>query len=311
MRRVVLLIGRLRLLVIAVVAAAVLAAVGVSPAAADTRPTYYVALGDSVAWGLQPKSAKELTVKARETGGYVDVVLQALRQQSPNLHVEKLACPGERADTMIAGASAPIGGCDPQQFKYEHGSQLADAVAFMHAHAGQVALVTINIGANDTAQCAFAQFPVACVDAIKERLTADLDTILTSVKEAAGPGVPIVGMTYYDPFLWAWPRLGLEQQARATVDYTVAFNDVLEAAYRAVGSSVADVETAFAVTDFTTTADLPGFGPVPLNVFNTCTLTHACTFNACTSWPCFLFDPHPNDAGYALIGRTFLEVLRP
>ena len=95
------------------------------------------------------------------------------------------------------------------------------------------------------------------------------------------------------------------------MDYTVAFNDVLEAAYRAAGSLVADVETAFAVTDFTTTADLPGAGPVPINVFNTCTLTHACTFNACTSWPCSLFDPHPNDAGYAVIGRSFLDALRP
>ena len=295
--------------VTAVVLAAVLGAAGSSPAAADTRPTYYVALGDSVAWGFQPKSAKGDTVKFKETGGYVDVVFQALRQESPNLHLEKLACPGERADTMIEGSSPPAGGCDPHQFKYEHGSQLADAVAFMQAHAGQIALVTINVGANDTAGCAFAQLPVACVDAIKERLTADLNTILTRVMEAADPTVPIVGMTYYDPFLWAWPRLGLQEQARATVDYTVAFNDVLETAYRAAGSRVADVETAFAVTDFATTADLPGFGPAPINVFNTCTLTHACTFNACTSWPCFLFDPHPNDAGYALIGRAFLEAL--
>ena len=308
MKRTSLAIRRLRWLVAAVVLAAVPGGVGGSQAAADTRPTYYVALGDSVAWGFQPKSAKGESVKFKETGGYVDVVFQALRQERPNLHVEKLACPGERADTMIAGPSASIGGCDPQQFKYEHGSQLADALAFVQDHAGQIALVTITIGANDTAACAFAQLPVACVDAIKARLTADLNTILTSVK-AAGPTVPIVGMTYYDPFLWAWPRLGLEQQARATVDYTVAFNDVLEAAYRAAGSAVADVETAFAVTDFTTTAELPGFGPVPINVFNTCTLTHACTFNACTSWPCFLFDPHPNDAGYAVIGQTFLDAL--
>ena len=310
MKHIALLNRRLRPLLTAVLLAGVLGGFGVPGASADTPPTYYVALGDSVAWGFQPKSVKGETVKFKETGGYTQVVLDALRREHPNLHLEKLACPGERADTMITGSRPPAVGCNPQEFEYGHGSQLADAVAFMEAHPGQIALVTINIGANDTAVCAFAQFPVVCVDAIKEDLTADLNTILAGISEAAGPGVPIVGMTYYDPFLWAWPRLGLEQQAPATVAYTVAFNDVLEATYRAAGSPVADVETAFAVTDFATTAELPGGGPVPVNVFNTCTLTHACTFNACTSWPCFLFDPHPNDAGYALIGRTFLEVVR-
>jgi lysophospholipase L1-like esterase len=310
MKRMIVPIRRLRSLVNAMFLAAVVGGVAVSQAVANTRPTYYVALGDSVAWGFQPKSVKGDSVKAKETGGYVDVVFQALRQDRPNLHLEKLACPGEEADTMITGSRPTPEGCDPQEFNYEHGSQLADAVAFMQAHPGQIALITVNIGGNDTAGCMFTPAPLACLDAIDERLTADLDTILTDARAAAGPGVPIVGITYYDPFLWVWPRLGLEAQAHTSVEFTVAFNDVLEAAYRAAGSPVADVETAFAVTDFTTTADLPGYGPVPKTVFNTCTLTHACTFNACVAWPCVLFDPHPNDAGYGLIGRTFLDTLR-
>jgi lysophospholipase L1-like esterase len=309
MKHIALLNRRSRALLTAVWLAGALGGFWVPQAFADTPPTYYVALGDSIAWGYQPKSAKGDTVKSKETGGYAEVVLEALQREHPNLHLEKLACPGEQADTMITGSRPPREGCNPQEFKYKYGSQLADAVAFMEAHPGQIALVTIDIGGNDTLGCAFADFPAACLDAIDDELTANLGTILSELRDAAGPAVPIVGMTYYDPFLWVWPRLGLAQQARATVDFTVASNNVLEAAYAAAGSPVADVETAYAVTDFTTTADLPGVGPVPINVFNTCMLTGACTFNACTTWPCSVFDLHPNDAGYALIGRTFLDVL--
>jgi hypothetical protein len=58
MKRMIVPIRRLRSLVNAMFLAAVVGGLAVSQAVANTRPTYYVALGDSVAWGFQPKSVK-------------------------------------------------------------------------------------------------------------------------------------------------------------------------------------------------------------------------------------------------------------
>ncbi len=90
-----------------------------------------------------------------------------------------------------------------------------------------------------------------------------------------------------------------QQLALASVAFVVQANDALEATYDAAGDPWADVETAFRSTDFIDTADLPGFGTVPLSVFEDCTLTHFCTS----------LDGHPNDAGYAVIAQAFAAAL--
>ena len=80
---------------------------------------------------------------------------------------------------------------------------------------------------------------------------SNLPLILASLRAAAGPGVPIVGMNYYDPFVpQAWSHGGLPA-VQAEVAGVVAFNDVLESAYAAAGDPIADVESAFSVTDLT------------------------------------------------------------
>ncbi len=66
---------------------------------------------------------------------------------------------------------------------------------------------------------------------------------------------------------------------------------------------MADVETAFAVTDFATFVDLKGFGPVPLSVYNTCTLTWMCAA------PPLGPDIHANNDGYQVIAGAFADVL--
>jgi len=99
-------------------------------------------------------------------------------------------------------------------------------------------------------------------------------------------------MNYYQPFVVAWfddPAL-----AHDIVDATVQFNDVLEASYTAAGSHVADVETAFSVTDFTIQPD-----GLPLNLQRVCQWTLMCTVG----------DPHPNDDGSGVIARVFNAVV--
>ena len=89
---------------------------------------------------------------------------------------------------MIFGLSAaPAPTCYPRVYKsrYPHGgTQLKEAVSFLHAHRQSVDLVTIDIGANNVI------FGGGGVPAIE----ANLPVILAALRNAVGPGVPIVGM---------------------------------------------------------------------------------------------------------------------
>ncbi|HEY3650504.1 MAG TPA: hypothetical protein VGL33_21250, partial [Streptosporangiaceae bacterium] len=62
-------------------------------AAAKAPPaTYYLALGDSLAQGVQP-NASGVSVMTRD--GYPDQVYAALHASRPGLKLVKLGCPGE------------------------------------------------------------------------------------------------------------------------------------------------------------------------------------------------------------------------
>jgi len=118
----------------AVVAAAALAACSGSapshPAAAGLAaqakapPVYYLALGDSLAQGVQPNAAG---ISVETPDGYPDQVYAALRRSHPTLRLVKLGCPGETTVTMING-----GICH-----YGSGSQLKAAEAFLQQHRAQ------------------------------------------------------------------------------------------------------------------------------------------------------------------------------
>lgn len=97
---------------------------------------YYLALGDSLAFGYQP----DLNWGAGYTSDFYTNL-----QTHGVAHYDNLACPGETAATMING------GCPyPYLRKYPYvGTQLQAAVAYLHQHAGQVSPVTLDIGVND------------------------------------------------------------------------------------------------------------------------------------------------------------------
>jgi len=77
--------------------------------------SYYLALGDSLAQGVQPDPAGA-SVATRH--GYPDQLAAALRQRDPGLRLVKLGCSGETTGTMISGTHCA----------YPAGSQLAAAV---------------------------------------------------------------------------------------------------------------------------------------------------------------------------------------
>jgi lysophospholipase L1-like esterase len=259
----------------------------------DHRPRYYLSLGTSLAVGLQPDAGG---VNRRTDEGYADQLHARLQASHPDLRLRKLGCPGETAATMIDG-----GLCH-----YDLGSQLAQAVAFLLTHRGQVALITIDLGANEVEPCgSIAGLDDACLEEAFSAVAAGLPRVLRALRLAAGREVPIVGMNYYDPFVVAWllpPDVPLDGPAiaRASSVRLGLFNAMLQGLYEGVSAPVADVAAAFEAENFT---PVPGAGGLPVNVILACQWTWMC------APPPIGPNIHGNLQGYAVIAKAFLAVL--
>ena len=255
-------------------------------------PLYYVALGDSLSVGVQPDATG---MNRASDEGYPDQLHALLRTTMPHLRLVKLGCSGETTLTMIRG-----GVC-----RYPKGSQLGEALAFLHAHRQFVTLVTLDVGADDLLPCASDNaIDPACVSAAFGTVPAHLFRILTALREAAGPDVPIVAMNYYNPFVAAWLQ-GPDGQALAlgSAAALAQFNAVLGGIYDMFSVSIADVASAFDSADFTTPVVVPGLGVVPRNVALVCAWTWMCVF------PPQGPNHHPNAVGYGVITEAILQVL--
>jgi lysophospholipase L1-like esterase len=275
------------------VAVAVTACSGPVTSAGPHAPaSYYLALGDSLAQGVQP-NATGVSVDTQQ--GYPDQVYAALHRSHPGLRLVKLGCPGETTSTMING-----GIC-----RYPGGSQLAAAVAFLRAHRGHVLLTTIDIGANDLEDCGSQSNPIkvlSCFVTDVPGAVSRLGTIMQRLRTAAGPSVRMAGMSYYLPALAQW-RDGSSGQAiaRLVERPEAGYNDLLDHVYAKSGAKVANVFGAFDTGNFGDQVTVPGIGKVPRNVALLCRWTWACT--APPRGP----NQHANTAGYGVIARAFLQ----
>ena len=251
---------------------------------------YYLSLGDSLAQGIQPGPAggDEPT-----SDGYPDVLATRLRASLPSLRLVKLGCSGETTTTMING-----GIC-----RYEAGSQLAQATRFLRSHRGQVALVTIDIGANDPNSCILGQ-PVShmlgCLDSRVTEVQRNIDLIMTRIRAAAGPRVLLVGMTYYVPELALW-RNGQDgkQLALLTEGFAAGVNQILVKRYHHYDAKVANVFAAFNSGDFGKIKTTR----LPPNVREICALTWMCTPRP--RGP----NEHANSHGYRVIAAAFWRAI--
>jgi len=223
----------------------VLLALSFAPATASAADggQYIVTLGDSSAAGTQ----QPLPFTNRS---YTDLLFNNLeRRGMVDGHV-KLGCPGEDTVKFLDGsagsacyAGGPLSGFSPN-FAFD--SQIEAAEDFLISHPGEVAVITIGIGANDLLACDPTDPGVdACVAGQLGQIAVHLPTILTRLATAA-PGVPIVGMNYYNSFLafWVTGNAG-KALAAATNNLFLVFNDTLEAIYGGAGVPVADVERAY------------------------------------------------------------------
>jgi lysophospholipase L1-like esterase len=253
---------------------ALLVTLGAGPATAAPNsgraPLYYLALGDSLSRGVQPDPNGQ---NHPTDQGYADDLAGVGRLILPQLQLVKLGCETEETTASMIGLV-------PSKCPYDHGSQLADAEAFLRAHRGSTVLVTIDIGANDLSLCisrATGAIDMACDQSTFQQAPANLATILARLRAAAGQRVPILGMNFYDPFLAAWLQGPAGQAlARLSVQLVTQYNDLLEAAYRGAGVPVANVQDAFATTNFTDLVTLPTIGQVPVNVARICQWTWMC-----------------------------------
>jgi len=259
------------------------------------RPVWYLSLGDSLSVGVQSTGG----VSNPTDNGYANQLYEILKSSNPKLQLKQLGCPvTETTVTMLRGKNST---CRDQ---YHGRSQLAEAVTFLREHRGSVALVTIDIGANDIEPCGSPEgIDEACVKKAFMDVAANLPPILAALRVAAGPHVPIVGMNYYNPFLAAW-LLGESELAKESNETLAAFNGLLGSIYRFFRMPVADVAAAFHSADFETLVPvpLPPDGAVvdlPLNVATICALTYMCLEG----------NIHATTDGYAVMTQAFLEAL--
>jgi lysophospholipase L1-like esterase len=261
------------------------------PASASTAP-YYLALGDSLARGVQPNS-RGVSVRTRQ--GYPNLLLRAERRSHPRLRLMNLGCPGESTTTMLRG-----GICH-----YRAGSQIAAARRFIRRH--RIAFITIDIGANDVDACsAYTGTQVqSCLQNGLKRTRANLPMIVRALRQVAGPRIRVAGMTYYDPFLAFYVGDALHRlAAQASIGSTQSLNNSLIRDFKAQGVRLADVASAFhTYTPWTRMTQLGGHGTVPVAVASICRLTWMCA--PAPRGP----NVHANKAGYKKIAEAFAAKL--
>jgi lysophospholipase L1-like esterase len=267
------------------------------------HPVYYLALGDSLAQGVQPATpplAPGVTLgESIETdAGYAnDLYTHYARAFHGALKLVKLGCPGETTTSMLTGSGSPC--------SYPQGSQLAAALAFIKAHRGEIKLITIDIGANNVDGCVTGgTISQTCVTSGIAALESDLPQMLGALRDAAGPRTVIAGMNLYDPFLADY-LTGSAGEAAATESVTLDgdISQILAATDQAFNVKTADVADAFSTTDFTDTAALPGVGTVPLNVADICDWTWMCAPSPVGP------NIHANATGYEVIAGAFEQVI--
>jgi lysophospholipase L1-like esterase len=190
--------------VLVVLAALALSLVTSVPAFAEEDDTsYYLALGDSVAFGYTPRAVTPPAnyLNAANFVGYPEMVARELELNDVNA-----SCSGEATGRFISLASSNDNGCKAYRYYYPlhvayTSSQLAFAVTFLNAHRDSTKLVTIDLGANDVFQlqtlCGTDQ---TCLDnglpAVLATMQVNLGQIFAALR-ATGYEGKIVALTYY------------------------------------------------------------------------------------------------------------------
>lgn len=240
------------------------------------RPThhYYLALGDSLAFGYQPDF--------NFSDGYASQVFDAL-QKSGVTDLVNYACAGESTTTFVQGQ------CIARVAKHIEyiGPQLDAATAFIAQHRGAVSPVTLDLGSNDVlpdfdlATCSVSPTSTADLATLDANLTQSiLPRLRQAISAAGGPATnSLLLLNYYNPFAKACPN---------SASFAQLLNSHLAADAAQFKVPVVDVYSAFG-------------GDAHM-------ADHLCDW----TWVCdaqFNGDFHPTTAGYAIIAQTIERAL--
>jgi lysophospholipase L1-like esterase len=191
----------------------------------------YLALGDSLAFGIQP----DLDF----AHGYANYFMSNLAQHGVKKMAE-MGCPDETSSTFIDG------GCSYailRKYPYS-GSQLDAALNYIRSYRGQVSPVTLDIGASDlepdidTGNCSIS----ASFSDDLARVDANVKTILQALRGALTVNGRVTGdivvMNYYDPYQNICPNTGADiQKLNAHLAMDVQGYGVIADVFGAFGGS--------------------------------------------------------------------------
>jgi hypothetical protein len=258
-----------------------------TPTSSTTLPagpgiSYYLSLGDSVGMWDGTRSFPYLL-----TNRYS-------RTSVPGLRLIDMSCSGETTESMLEGSTCAPGG-----------SQYDNAVLFLNAHRGHIALVTISIGGNDVVPCMSRPGAATCFVNGLSKMKSNISMIVAGLRNATGRHVPIVGMNVYDPLLGDWLAPGTGRSlAVAAVAGVGLLSKSMGQAYHAEASPTADVQGAYH------SMDLKHFvrsrwGRVPFAVASACTLLDI----VCQQGALIGYGDDPNDAGAVVIAQAFEKAI--
>jgi lysophospholipase L1-like esterase len=253
-----------------------------SPASGKATPifnppkSYYLALGDSVAFGYQRSKVIQGLPPSGFDTGYVDVFAQQLRLIRPDLTVVNYGCPGESTVTFVEVDCIWTALGNPLHDEFS-GKQLDAALAFLAQHPGQVSPITVTLWGNDVGafvrsceddlDCIFEGAPAA-IAAIASNLGAILGRL-----RAAAPSAEII-------VTGAW-------------NHRIGFFDLSDPLIKALNEAMAD---ATASTGARFANPFPVFNPqgdLSLETATICALLLVCTEG----------DIHPSDAATRRLRR--------
>ena len=271
----------------------------IAPRAKNTG-NLYVSIGDSYAAGFQP-TGRGQGHTTRNGFAYQAVRLAAAKGY--HLRLVNFGCGGATTATVLHSPGCVTHYLGPGAPDY-HQTQADAAVAFVKAHRGQVALITVSLGGNDVTRCSTAASnTVSCVTSVLAAVRRNLGNLVARLRAAAGPTTTIVGTTYPDVFLGRALSPDSADQRIANLSilgFRGLINPALQSVYAAVHGKFADVTAATgAYTPLHKTTTLAPYGTVPVAVADVCRLTYFCQYE----------DIHPRTAGYAIIARLVVGLL--
>lgn len=265
-------------------------AVLVSPSvsqAKTTRPIrYYVELGDSWAVG---------TDATAPGAGPTTEAAPILAAKKMHMQLENFGCSGATTTSLLDSGCAPqyqaVGGPS-----YGALTQAGAAEAFIAAHPGQIGAIVVSIGGNDVDPCATASDQVGCITSTATGIQTRVTQLAGDLRTAAGAGVPIIGLSYFDPLLsyWVYPPVNQSLAQLSVLAFSTFINPALQAGYTSAGGVFVDVTAATGIyLPFTRLKNVAPFGKLPYPVAQVCKLT----------WGCSSGDGHPNLKGQQTLAK--------